>query len=730
MPADADGVGSDIVIRGNYVGTDALGLVAIPNTQGGINISAPRATVAGNVISGNNQTGLNFGTNHNSTTGQVYATGSDGVVTGNRIGLKATVDEALPNSGGGIGVSVPGVTIGGTALTERNLISGNGGPGISAFASLYDPDGPGPSPNIPFTPPVIPSGLVVANNYIGTNAAGTVAIRNFNGAILSAPNAVVRNNLISGNTGNGLSLSNHFNGTTGELYSGASGAIVEGNTIGTNAAGNAALPNFNGISVVAPSSTIGGSLPTQRNLISGNNGSGISILPSVTSTNIVVASGQFTVIKGNYIGVNAAGTARLTNFDSGIFSTVGDVTIGGPTQEDGNVIAGEREAITLTRIFFDSGGAVLPAGNNTIRNNTIGLNANRDARLNTRNSWAISIATSANQVVQNVIAGNGDTGGFNPNGNAISLGGNDNSVRGNLIGTNPSGALGLGNFGTGISIVGSNNTIGGVLEADRNVIVGHGLYAMVLHGAVLGSTNNVVQGNYIGILPDGVTPHNNNGGISVEANSITTISGTLIGGEAPGAHNVIAGNFKDGITLQGGGVSNTTIAGNFIGLAADGVTARSNTVNGIQVIRIRRQHDRRHPYRTRQSHRQQWRRRRHDRRWRDRQSDPVQHDDRQRRSRYRFDRQRATTTRQPPLLSNASNTPGPNTTVTASMPGAGTFTLQFFANTVCDPSGGEGDRLVGSLHRRHWIGAIHAHRSGAERAIHLGDRNGCGRQHV
>ena len=118
-------LGSDIIIRGNYVGTDAAGVVAVPNAQGGLNISAPRATIAGNVISGNTRNGLNFGNNFNPA-GQVLASGSNGVVIGNRIGLKAIVDEALPNTSGGIAVSVPDVRIGGATAAERNVISGNG----------------------------------------------------------------------------------------------------------------------------------------------------------------------------------------------------------------------------------------------------------------------------------------------------------------------------------------------------------------------------------------------------------------------------------------------------------------------------------------------------------------------------------------------------------------------------------------------------------------------------
>ena len=111
-----------------------------------------------------------------------------------------------------------------------------------------------------------------------------------------------------------------------------------------------------------------------------------------------------------------------------------------------------------------------------------------------------------------MIAGNGVAPAF-VSGISINPNGNNNIVRGNIIGTNPSGDAGLGNAGPGIFINGaSGNTIGGSQPGERNIIAGNGQ-----HGVNLSSqdgqitTNNRVIGNYLGVKADGVTALPNGG---------------------------------------------------------------------------------------------------------------------------------------------------------------------------------------------------------------------------
>ena len=117
------------VIEGNFIGTDATGLVDLGNTDTGIAVrDSPDNRIGGtipearNVISGTKVSFLN--------TGQGIAiTGPSSVrnlVQGNFIGTDATGTQALGNGGDGILVSSQG--LGGSAsqtTISGNLISGN-----------------------------------------------------------------------------------------------------------------------------------------------------------------------------------------------------------------------------------------------------------------------------------------------------------------------------------------------------------------------------------------------------------------------------------------------------------------------------------------------------------------------------------------------------------------------------------------------------------------------------
>ena len=407
---------------------------------------------------------------------------------------------------------------------------------------------------------------------------------------------IVRNNLISGNLDSGLHLGNHFNTATGQIYAGANGAIVEGNKIGTNALGNAALANREGISISAPSVIIGGSTPLARNIIAANTGHGISLFINVATGNVPVGPGATgAVIKGNYIGVDATGNTLLTNGAAGIFSGVSNVTIGGPAAGDANLVvaAVNQSAIGLGR-SMSSNVILSTGGNSTVQGNILGL-APSGARLNARGN-PIGVFSSGNQILGNVIAGNG-TGGV-PTTAAINILANvtaaqpdaaDNTVvKGNFIGTNAAGALGLHNFGTGISVGNASGTvIGGTTAADRNVIVGGNDIGVFISAGVLGTTSGTqIKGNYIGVMPDGVTAQDPANRVTNGVHMFTTGSGiitsTTIGGTTAVERNVIAGNSQSGIALFGGGINGNTISGNYIGVTA-AATALGNSVNGVTI---------------------------------------------------------------------------------------------------------------------------------------------------
>jgi len=187
----------------------------------------------------------------------------------------------------------------------------------------------------------------VSNCYIGTdgtnalpNANGGIIIDNVENGIIGRSDMVGTGNVISGNGGPGIRI----NTASG------SGLVIGGNTIGTDAAGEAALPNADsGIFTLASNVRIGGSPIGERNLISGNTDSGIS-----------VSAGSDVVIRNNRIGINAGADTALPNGVNGITvgANVTGIVIGGQLPALANVVSGNIGSGILT-----SGEGVVIQGN-------------------------------------------------------------------------------------------------------------------------------------------------------------------------------------------------------------------------------------------------------------------------------------------------------------------------------------------------------------------------------
>jgi hypothetical protein len=144
----------DVTIAGNYIGTDAKGVAAVPNSNDGVSVQdSLRTTIGGtkvasrNIISGNGGTGITIGG------------GRDNFVLRNYIGLSRTA-AALGNHGYGASVnSTARAWVGGTTAGSGNVISANGNHGINVYGGSVqqttitrnvigrDPTGATPIPN-------------------------------------------------------------------------------------------------------------------------------------------------------------------------------------------------------------------------------------------------------------------------------------------------------------------------------------------------------------------------------------------------------------------------------------------------------------------------------------------------------------------------------------------------------------------------------------------------------
>ena len=320
---------------------------------------------------------------------------------------------------------------------------------------------------------------------------------------------------------------------------------IQGNIIGLNAAGTAAIPNqFEGIAIfgTASSNTIGGTTAASPNIISGNIGSGITISGTGTKLN---------KIQHNLIGTNAAGTAAFpNNVGIGIFGGATSNTIGGSTASTGNVISGNNfQGVTISGTGTKS---------NTVADNFIGTNNAGTAAL-PNTSAGISIFGGAQSNIiggptaasRNIISGNTFQG--------ITIsdtGTKSNQVLSNYIGLNAAGTAAIPNQSSGIDIfnAATSNVIGDVGKG--NVISGNLAYGMSL--SVTGTSMNTVKANLIGLNATATV------GIGNAFSGVALFNGArsnTIGG--PGAGNTIAFNGTAGFYAGIHVFDNTTFGNDF-----------------------------------------------------------------------------------------------------------------------------------------------------------------------
>ena len=384
----------------------------------------------------------------------------------------------------------------GAGSLRQAILDANANAGLDTIA--FDISGTGPHTIAPSSPLPDITGAVTIDGYTQPGSSP-----NTNGAGLpdNSVHAIVLDGTSAGAGARGLRVYQGGGGSTIRglvirsfsaqgivLENTGGGNTVEGCFVGTDAAGTAAFGNGAGIHILDDGSgevndVIGGTDPAARNVVSGNLGDGI-----VSGAG---GGGSGLQILGNFVGVDATGAVALGNGGNGInlaFLTA-NAFIGGTTAAARNVIAGQT-ASNKSGIALGSG-----VHGTIIDGNYIGLDITGTVPL--PNNFGIYLSDS-NNLVGGPAAGAGNV-------IAASLGpgilvSSVETIQGNLIGTDPTGTIAMGNGGTGIYIFGSGNTVGGTGAGQGNVIAYNGAADATGGGVLLlgaGRVNNAIRGNSI-----------------------------------------------------------------------------------------------------------------------------------------------------------------------------------------------------------------------------------------
>ncbi len=469
--------------------------------------------------------------------------------------------------------------------------------------------------------PNVKSGVVIdgytqpgsSSNTQLTNAGiDATLLVEINGSLTSGVSGLT---LDGNNTIKGLVISNYATG----IAAVGNDSHIQGNFIGTDDSGMVSKPNTIGVEVFGANTIVGGLTPQERNLISGNTDDGVKIMPAAADAKVLgnfvgldktgnggipgaqrgvhvfvnttaveiggttasarnviaceiqqciyIQSSSNSKIYGNYIGVNASGTAAtFPNASQAgihlIFNTsqvqVGNAAVPG----SGNLISGLSHGVTITNDAHD----------NTIQSNYIGTDASGATAIQINTGISMGNKTHHNLIggstaaARNVIAGNGAGVGI-----SMAFDANFNTIVGNLIGRNAANSGSL-SFQFGVDILaGSDNQIGGINPGEANIIAdtvgGANNHAIWIRSFISPqiSHHNSIRGNSIynsagrGIALAAPVDNDN-----ILPPTITSVAGTSVQGTVPGCPDchidIYSDNDDEGRVFEG---TVDAIAGNW-----------------------------------------------------------------------------------------------------------------------------------------------------------------------
>src|SRR5690349_998557 len=514
----------NILLNNDYIGL-ALDGTALGNTGDGVFVAS---TSSGNQIGSNPDATSRVVTNvisNNGGNGITFSGSADNVVESNRIGTNVAGTAAMANAGNGIWVTAGsnGNTIGGTASFDSstgqqndptgdkgttaativtpalgNLVSGNGANGI-----LIDT---GSQNN------------VLSGNFVGTDVTGNTALGNTNDGVAIngadnnsligctfVDNPFIYYNVLSGNGGNGLHVTNadntliqaNFAGVGANnaviVANGNDGILVDGSSSNTQVGGVIPLGNVisgntnNGIEVTDTASgfttfnTFGGVFAFQGAAPNGNDG----VLITATGGNQIVRTNVLSgnanngleiagdawgvVVVPNIIGLNTRGDGIIANGGNGVLitGTAHDNVIGGA--------AGDQVSVIRQNTFSGNDGYGLAitdqAYNNVVINSAIGTDIQETAPLANGQGGVLVSSTGHGNVIGSPIVGGSPVpspaalvniiSGNDGNGVTLAPGASLDAVINNWIGLDITGAGTLPNTGGSIQTNSSYNLVYG-----------------------------------------------------------------------------------------------------------------------------------------------------------------------------------------------------------------------------------------------------------------------------
>jgi uncharacterized repeat protein (TIGR01451 family)/CSLREA domain-containing protein len=452
---------------------------------------------------------------------------------------------------------------------------------------------------------------IESNKFAGLKVAGS-------GATVGGNSPADRNVISANDNGVAGCCSDGFGIN---VLSAGGGTTIAGNYIGTDPTGllDAGNKSF-GVNVAAANVTVGGTTNASRNVIAGNNWSGVNVGGGTATQNVRILN--------NYIGFDKTGSGALINTNQEVIlngSGTGNV-IGAPGQ--GNIIGGGGAGVVIS---LTSGA--------TVQANSIGLGADGTSTSRPANGVHLSSGVIG-ATIGGTGPGEGNVIGATAGNEVVRIqGGNttqfqsiNNLVAGNYIGTNPAGTVNIGG-GIGVGIQGTlvdNNTIGAAaapniiknnttagvsvgggtgntirfneISANGNGVAVYGtttttvgpgntIWSNSSTGVYLaGSTGATITGNTIGLRPNGSNAGNAAFGIQVAAHNTQAPglnnTGTVIGGTGAGDGNVVVNNSYGGIWLGNVGpvyVSNALVQGNRVGLTASDAAAPNGGGSGAGI---------------------------------------------------------------------------------------------------------------------------------------------------